>query len=66
MDDNKYLVTTAISYSNGSHHIGHVYESILADFINKVYKITGNKSKFLKGTDEYDKKIQNKAQENKI
>lgn len=31
MDDDKYLVTTAISYSNGSPHIGHVYESILAD-----------------------------------
>jgi methionyl-tRNA synthetase len=32
------LLTTAISYTNGSPHIGHLYESILADFIKRVYQ----------------------------
>ena len=55
------LLTTAISYTNGSPHIGHLYESVLADFINRVYKITGHNSKLLTGTDEHGKKIQETA-----
>lgn len=50
------LVTTAISYANQDPHIGHLYESIIADFINGVYKIIGNNSKLLTGTDEHGKK----------
>jgi methionyl-tRNA synthetase len=33
------LLTTAISYSNGKPHIGHLYESVLADFIKNVFII---------------------------
>ena len=29
------LITTAISYTNGNPHIGHLYESVLADFLKK-------------------------------
>lgn len=56
------LLTTAISYTNGSPHIGHLYEAILADFIKRVYEITGHKVKLLTGTDEHGKKIQEVAQ----
>ena len=59
----KILVTTAISYTNGSPHIGHLYESILGDFINRIYKVTNHESKFLTGTDEHGKKIQEKSSE---
>lgn len=68
MKDNteKILITTAISYTNGNPHIGHLYESILADFIKKVYQINTlipSNVKLLTGTDEHGKKIQTNAQE---
>ncbi len=56
------LLTTAISYTNGNPHIGHLYESVLTDFITRVHKIVGNKTRFLTGTDEHGKKIQETAQ----
>lgn len=55
------LITTAISYTNGNPHIGHLYESVLADFINRVYKLANYNSKLLTGTDEHGKKIQDTA-----
>ena len=55
------LLTTAISYSNGKPHIGHLYESILADFIKNVFIILDNNIKLLTGTDEHGKKIQETA-----
>jgi len=56
------LVTTAISYTNGDPHIGHVYESILADFIRRAYTLSGRSCKLLTGTDEHGQKIQETAQ----
>ncbi len=55
------LITTAISYTNGKPHVGHLYESVLADFINRVYKLANHNSKLLTGTDEHGKKIQDTA-----
>lgn len=55
------LVTTAISYTNGSPHIGHLYESVLADFIKNLYIIAGKNAKLLTGTDEHGKKIEETA-----
>lgn len=52
------LVTTAISYTNGEPHIGHMYEAILADIINRLLNIYSFNSKLLTGTDEHGKKIQ--------
>lgn len=60
------LITTAISYTNGSPHIGHLYEAILGDFVKRVYKISNYNVKLLTGTDEHGKKIQITAQENGI
>lgn len=56
------LLTTAISYTNGSPHIGHLYESVLADFIKRMYQIQGFDVKLLTGTDEHGKKIAQTAQ----
>lgn len=58
----EYLTTTAISYPNGKPHIGHMYEAILADIIRNIYLIKGHDSKFLTGTDEHGKKIQQTAE----
>lgn len=55
------LITTAISYTNGKPHIGHLYEIILADFIKNVFFILDNNVKLLTGTDEHGKKIQESA-----
>lgn len=58
---NNILITTAISYTNGKPHIGHMYESILADFIKNVFIILDHPTKLLTGTDEHGKKIQETA-----
>jgi methionyl-tRNA synthetase len=54
------LITTAISYTNGSPHIGHLYESVLSDFLLKSFKLFSN-VKLLTGTDEHGKKIETTA-----
>ncbi len=54
------LITTAISYTNGSPHIGHLYESVLADFLTKSFGLFNN-VKLLTGTDEHGKKIETTA-----
>ena len=61
MTDLDVLLTTAISYSNGKPHIGHLYESVLADFIKNTFIIMNNNVKLLTGTDEHGKKIQDTA-----
>lgn len=54
----KVLITTAISYTNGSPHIGHLYEAILADFVKRVYQVINRSDvKLLTGTDEHGKKF---------
>lgn len=55
------LVTTAISYPNSEPHIGHMYEAIYADIINRTLNIYPFNSKLLTGTDEHGKKIQSTA-----
>lgn len=60
------LITTAISYTNGNPHIGHLYESVLADFINRIYKLANYNSKLLTGTDEHGKKIQDTAKSKNV
>jgi methionyl-tRNA synthetase len=60
------LITTAISYTNGDPHIGHLYESILGDFLKKTFELLGDKVKLLTGTDEHGKKIETTAQTQNI
>lgn len=60
------LITTAISYTNGSPHIGHLYESVLADFIKNLNIINGYNTKLLTGTDEHGKKIEETSIKNNM
>jgi methionyl-tRNA synthetase len=53
------LTTTAISYTNGAPHIGHLYELILADFLARQAG-----TRLLTGTDEHGKKIEQTANAN--
>jgi len=59
----KFYVTTPIYYPNDIPHIGHAYTTIAADILNRWNKLKGNKSRFLTGTDEHGKKIENAAKE---
>jgi methionyl-tRNA synthetase len=61
----KDLITTAISYVNGSPHIGHLYEILLADFIKRVHSLK-NITILQTGTDEHGKKIEKTAENNNI
>ncbi|PFH32122.1 methionyl-tRNA synthetase [Besnoitia besnoiti] len=58
----KFYVTTAINYTNGPPHMGHVYEAVTADVIARFHRIFGRDVYFLTGTDEHGQKIANTAE----
>ncbi len=59
----KYYLTTAISYANGSPHIGHITEAVIADVITRFRtKYLDQKVYFLTGTDEHGVKIKEAAE----
>eukprot|EP01104_Vermistella_antarctica_P003209 TRINITY_DN1337_c0_g1_i1.p1 TRINITY_DN1337_c0_g1~~TRINITY_DN1337_c0_g1_i1.p1 ORF type:complete len:684 (+),score=205.61 TRINITY_DN1337_c0_g1_i1:142-2193(+) len=53
----RFYVTTAINYTNGSPHIGHAYEALTADVIARYHRVYGRNVFFLTGTDEHGQKI---------
>lgn len=59
----KYLVTTAIDYTNDVIHLGHAYQKVLADAYARLLRQTYGISqvKFVTGTDEYGQKIDKEA-----
>ncbi len=57
----KIYLTTAIDYANGSPHLGHAYEKILADVIARVQRLQGNSVHFVTGLDEHGQKVQQGA-----
>lgn len=48
----KIYITTAIPYVNAKPHVGHALEFVQADVIKRFYKILGNDSVLLSGSDE--------------
>ena len=56
-----FYITTAIDYVNGSPHLGHAYEKVLADVIARFRRMMGERVYFLTGTDEHGQKIQQAA-----
>jgi methionyl-tRNA synthetase len=57
----KFYITTAIMYTNGLPHIGHVYEVIGADVLARYHRVCGNDVFFLTGTDEHGQKVAESA-----
>jgi methionyl-tRNA synthetase len=55
-------ITTAIDYANGSPHIGHAYEKVLADVIARSKRMEGHAVYFLTGLDEHGQKVQQSAE----
>ena len=59
----KFYLTTAIDYANGSPHLGHAYEKVLADMIARHHRLLGEDVYFLTGLDEHGQKVQQSAQQ---
>ncbi|AAF11005.1 methionine--tRNA ligase [Deinococcus radiodurans] len=59
--DREFFITAAIDYANGTPHIGHVYEKILADAIARYQRLAGRDVTFVMGTDEHGEKISKAA-----
>src|SRR5436190_4644897 len=57
----KFYLTTAINYVNDDPHIGHMYESIVADVIVRHRRRMGDDVWLLTGTDEHGQKIERSA-----
>jgi methionyl-tRNA synthetase len=49
--------TTPIYYVNAEPHIGHAYTTIVADVLNRFYRLAGYETFFLTGTDEHGDKV---------
>jgi methionyl-tRNA synthetase len=62
----KFYITTAISYPNGSPHLGHAYEAIATDAIARFERLDGKDVYFLTGTDEHGLKMKQTAQKEGI
>ncbi len=58
----KFYITTAISYPNGAPHVGHAYEAIATDAIARFERLDGKDVYFLTGTDEHGQKMKQTAQ----
>jgi methionyl-tRNA synthetase len=58
-----FYITTAIDYVNGSPHLGHAYEKVLADVIARFRRMMGDKVHFLTGVDEHGQKVQQTAKQ---
>ncbi len=61
MSDQKYYITTAISYPNGAPHIGHAYEALATDALARFMRLDGRDVFFLTGTDEHGIKMKQTA-----
>ena len=59
-----FYITTAISYVNGSPHLGHAYEVILTDVMARYKRLDGHEIYFLTGTDEHGEKVATTAEKN--
>ena len=53
----KIYFTTPIYYVNAEPHIGHAYTTIVADVLNRFYRLAGYQTFFLTGTDEHGDKV---------
>lgn len=58
----RLLITTAIDYTNGSPHIGHAYEKVLADVLARFHRLAGDEVFLLTGVDQHGQKVQQSAE----
>src|SRR3954464_9637023 len=61
MSGRTFYITTAIPYANGAPHIGHAYERIASDAIQRFKRLDGYDVLFVTGMDEHGQKMQQTA-----
>lgn len=61
-----FYITTAIDYTNGSPHIGHAYEKVLADVLARWHRMQGEDVFLLTGVDQHGQKVQQSAEKKGI
>ncbi len=61
-----YYITTAISYPNGTPHIGHAYEVVATDAMARFKRLDGYDVFFMTGTDEHGQKMMQTAEKEGI
>jgi methionyl-tRNA synthetase len=66
MADNKFYVTTPIFYTNGEPHLGHVFAMTIADMFARYYRLRGEETFFLTGTDDNGSTVAQTAKEKGI
>ena len=59
----KFHLTNAIPYVNGPPHLGHTLEFVIADVVNRYYRLYGYEVMFTCGSDENGQKILQAAKE---
>ncbi|MGC6403947.1 MAG: methionine--tRNA ligase [Candidatus Comchoanobacterales bacterium] len=59
----KYWVTTALTYANGSLHLGHLVEQIQADIWVRFLRLKGHEVTFVSGADAHGTPIMLKAEQ---
>lgn len=57
-----FYITTAISYPNGTPHIGHAYEVVATDALARFKRLDGYDVFFMTGTDEHGQKMMQTAE----
>jgi methionyl-tRNA synthetase len=61
MTDKRFYITTAIPYANGAPHIGHAYEHIATDVVQRFKRLDGYDVFFVTGMDEHGQKMMQTA-----
>ncbi len=61
-----FYATTAISYPNGTPHIGHAYEVVATDTLARFKRLDGFDVFFMTGTDEHGQKMMQTAEKEGI
>ena len=62
-DEKTFYLTTPIYYVNDVPHIGHAYTTVITDTMARYFRLIGDETYFLTGTDEHGQKIAQKADE---
>ncbi|MCK9554214.1 methionine--tRNA ligase [bacterium] len=62
----KFYLTTAIDYVNAPPHLGHAYEKVCADVINRYQKMKGSDTFFCTGVDEHSLNVYRQAKAKNI
>jgi methionyl-tRNA synthetase len=59
----RFYITAAIDYVNGSPHLGHAYEKIGCDMAARHHRLRGREVRFTVGTDEHSQSVERAAAE---